>query len=268
MDIGIFSELIPNHNPILLVISIAICIALGLICYYKKVLSLKGSLAALLMGLIISIFADVFWLLTLIGFLAINYWATRLKYSQKKREGLAQGMKGERGVPNVLANGLIPTLIALFSGPMHNEVDGMAAFLYICAIAIASSDTFASEIGVLAPKPRCILPPFKVVKVGTDGGVSSLGELASIAGAVIASLLGFILISDLLPLSYRSMPASILTLLVPMAIGFFGCQVDSLLGATLQQRWKLLDNNGVNFVSIYVGILTAWLIVWFMPWLP
>ena len=35
--------------------------------------------------------------------------------------------------------------------------------------------------------------------------------------------------------------------------GFFGCVIDSLLGATLEKQ-GILDNNGVNFISISVAV--------------
>jgi uncharacterized membrane protein len=38
--------------------------------------------------------------------------------------------------------------------------------------------------------------------------------------------------------------------------GFLGTNIDSLLGATLQQ-WGILSNNGVNVVSTAIGGIVA-----------
>ena len=47
-------------------------------------------------------------------------------------------------------------------------------------------------------------------------------------------------------------------------IGFIGCQFDSILGATLQQK-KIISNDDVNFISISLSILIALSILFLIP---
>ena len=47
-----------------------------------------------------------------------------------------------------------------------------------------------------------------------------------------------------------------MTLLVPMLCGFFGCQIDSVIGATLERK-GMIGKLGNNFASISLGTLLA-----------
>jgi uncharacterized membrane protein len=107
------------------------------------------------------------------------------------------------------------------------------------------------------------------VRPGTDGGVSLLGQSAAILGALIPALIGWIIISefnnDIFQITTQTqMPMSTYTLLLPVCIGFLGCQIDSVLGATLQ-RQGIISNDFVNFLSIVISILITSVIVLLFP---
>jgi len=254
-------------------ISLALCLGLGLFAYKLNVLNRKGSLLAIIVGLLIAIFADLLWLITLIIFLGVTFAVTKLKYAYKRSKGLGEGQRGERGSKNVIANGLPPVFIAILRDPLDSGYDGMASILYISAIAVAASDTFASEVGVLSNNPVLITSPKKKVAPGTDGAVSSLGLGAAVVGAAIPAVLGWLLISDLLmglsgsietffPKDTHLMEASLFTIAIPLVAGFTGCIIDSLLGATAQKR-GMITNDDVNYFSIYFGIVLAYLLsIW------
>jgi uncharacterized membrane protein len=59
------------------------------------------------------------------------------------------------------------------------------------------------------------------------------------------------------------MPMNAATLLLPMLIGFLGCHIDSVLGATLQRK-KLISNDTVNFLSVLSCVLIGLGIVFFI----
>ena len=226
----------------------------------------RGAAGAFVIGLIIAVFANIYWLISLICFLIITYIVTKWNFNYKQLHGVAQGKHGERGLRNVLANGLIPAVIAVFRFQLGYPI---ASVLFISSICVAASDSFANEIGVFSNKTYLITNPHRRVRPGTDGGISLLGQCAAVAGAFTPALIGWLLISDfnnnLIPITdLEQMPFTFYTLFLPVIIGFVGCQVDSVLGATLQ-RQGLISNDDVNFISISLCTLVTLIILLLIP---
>lgn len=230
------------------------------------ILDFKGGLMAFGIGIVIAIFADIYWLITLICFLTITFIVTKFNYEYKKSIGVAQGKKGERGIRSVFANGAFPALIA-FSRALLGDYN--ATILYIASISIAASDTFANEIGLLTDNPVLITDLKRHVAAGTNGAISKLGQFSALIGAFIPSILGWLLISELtndwlIPTPLEHPPLYLGVLLIPIIIGFVGCQIDSLLGASMQNKgW--IDNDEVNFLAITLGIVIAMVVVFIVP---
>lgn len=246
-------------------ISLSICILLAIFAYWRKILDASGSAASFIVGIVIAIFGNIYWLITLIGFLIVTFTVTKLDFNYKQSKGVAQGKHGERNAKNVFANGLIPAVIPVFRYWLGDPVTG---FLFVIAISEAASDSFANEIGVLSNKTYLITNLKTRVRPGTHGGVSILGEVSGLIGAFIPAFLGWVLISEfnhnLITVSNSpQMPMNAATLLLPMLIGFLGCHIDSVLGATLQRK-KLISNDTVNFLSVLSCVLIGLGIVFFI----
>ena len=232
-------------------IKISLCIILAIVVNRYKILDKKGTIAAFLIGIIIVFSTDIKWLFLLFLFSFLGFFVTKFKFKEKKRKGA--GNNGMRGFRNVVANGLPPAMIALLSLQFSPE---KMAIPFIASIAIASSDTFASELGVLSNKAY-LITNFKKVEAGTNGAVSWLGQGCALLGSAIMSIIGILLLGvDLIWLPFC------------ILIGFMGCQIDSLLGATFQGRGKLgiplpsnaiLNNDEVNAVSISSGAFAAFI---------
>jgi uncharacterized membrane protein len=91
------------------------------------------------------------------------------------------------------------------------------------ALAAATADTWATEIGTLfggTPRAPLTLRP---VPPGTSGGMSAAGTAAMIAGALFIAL------------AARALALTDALAVVTLA-GCVGAMVDTLLGATLQER--------------------------------
>lgn len=231
-----------------------ICTGLSLFAYYRHIFDLKGAICAFVVGSVVSVLGSILWLIMLIFFLLTSYAFTRYRFMTKKQMGLHEGTMGERGYKNVLANGLVVAVIAILVA-LEIPTFGMdtASFIFVAALSVAAADTAASEIGVFDPKPVLITTGEKV-KPGTDGGVSLTGQIAAFIAAGLISALSyllFILDPELL--------AGAPTLLIPMLCGFFGCQIDSLIGATLETKGRI-GKLGNNFISIAAGATLAWLL--------
>jgi len=247
------------------ILSFSICLALSSLAYYKKVLTIGGSVAAFIIGLIIGIAGDVTWLLLLLFFLVSSFIATRYKFALKEAMGVQEGKRGERGASNVLANGLVPTSVAvlsIFNSQMLPVT--WAGLIFLSALAVAGADTLASEIGVLSDKVF-LITNFKRVKPGTNGGISFLGQICALAASLFTALLGWLILFYTPEAAHltATLPMESWLLFIPIIIGFLGCQIDSLLGATVEKRgW--IHKKGVNLVATSLGAIISYLLLlWF-----
>jgi uncharacterized protein (TIGR00297 family) len=247
------------------VLTFSLCLALSSLAYYKQVLTKGGTVAAFVIGMIIGIAGDVTWLFLLLFFLLSSFAATKYRFALKEAMGVQEGKKGERGAMNVLANGFAPTAVALLSTLNLGFVPvTWAGLAFLSALAVAGADTLASEIGVLSDKAR-LITTFKRVKAGTDGGISVLGEVCAIGASLYTALFGWLILyflSSRVGLTVTLPPESWF-LLIPAVVGFLGCQIDSVLGATVERRgW--IHKKGVNLVATSTGALIAYLLLlWF-----
>ena len=177
--------------------------------------------------------------------------------------------EGARRWVQVVANGATPLVGGLLALAGRPEI-GAAVFLG--GLSALGADTCATEIGVrFGGTPRHALTG-RALRRGESGGVTLLGLLASILGALLA------------PAAWAAFtPFGLRGVLLVTFAGTAAAFVDSLLGATLQYRgtdeatgrvtearrtasgrtrrvaglaW--LDNDGVNLVAGIVGAVLAW----------
>ena len=248
-------------------LSIGLCGALCYLAYYKAVLTLDGTIAAFGVGLVIGILGDVTWLLLLLFFLLSSFVATRYRFALKEAMGVQEGVKGERRASNVLANGIAPVAAAILSFANPAWFPRVASgVVFLSALAVAGSDTLASEIGVLSQKAYLITTGRRV-KPGTDGGISALGQACALLAALYTALFGW-LVLGLFARTFGmdpTMPLDPGFLLVPAVLGFVGCQIDSVVGATLERR-GLVNKKTTNLIATSLGAALAYLAL--AAWFP
>lgn len=216
---------------------VILLVIVGFLIYIKGALDLLGSIFMVIMGIIIIFTAGVNWLLLIFAFLVLGLIFTKYKHEYKKEMGIYEGT---RSVKNVISNGIVPFVMAAFGN--------YAGF--IGSIAVATSDTLASEIGVVDKNPR-LITTFKKVPPGTDGGISPLGTAAGIIGAGIIGILAYLLGISADPFN---------ALKIAVISGTFGCFVDSILGAVLESK-NYLTNEHVNLLATVSGAILGILIV-------
>ncbi len=239
----------PSEVDIL--VTLVVSLGLGAAARWRHVLDTRGTVLASAIGLTIGLGAGWEYVALLLIFLVTSFAVTRWGYAQKKAAGVAEGKRGERGWKSVLANGAVPTAIAVLAvlelpllGP---HVIGL---LFITAIAAAAADTAASEIGVLARNPVLITRPSHFVPPGTNGGVSVRGQVFAFLAAGYSTVVGVLLFAVAPATGDGSWWAENLWVFpLPVAAGFLSCQLDSLLGATVENR-GYIGKNEVNLGSI------------------
>ena len=221
---------------------VLILFILGFITYQRKSLDLFGSAVMIIMGIVIIFSAGTNWLLLIILFLVMSLLAT--KYSKKYKMSLGE-FEGRRTSKNVISNGVVTCFMAAFGGYYLPFVGG-----FIGAIATATADTLASEIGVLDQNPR-LITTFQKVNPGTNGAVSVLGTAVGIAGAAVIGIAAYFL---------GIMPNALSAILVSIISGTVGCFMDSILGALFEnQGW--ITNEHVNLIATVVGAIVGILLI-------
>lgn len=237
----------PNTGNVL--VTIGLVVALLVISSRAKMLDTTGANTAAVLGLIVGGLGHWTWLLILLGFLLSSHKATKWRFDEKKRLGLSESNDGHRGWTNVVANGAIPGLICLYAY-LSDDWDTVV-WLFGAAVAVAASDTFASEIGCLDPRVRMITT-FKPCEQGENGGFSPNGQLAAAAGSAVVAVLTFcawwVTCSDTSALNGLQL------LGVLSVIGWLGCQIDSYLGALLENR-GYMSKGAVNASAISGGVV-------------
>jgi uncharacterized protein (TIGR00297 family) len=176
---------------------------------------------------------------------------------------LAGGESPARNARQVAANGAAAALAAVLG-----SWPAMAG-----AIAAATADTWATEIGALSRRPPRLITTGAVVAAGRSGGITALGSAGGLGGALVIAA-----ISALAAPSLRWHG-----IWIAAGAGVLGMLVDSLVGATLQARWRCpgcgaemerpgechgtrtlvrglrwLDNDAVNLVGSLCGAVAAY----------
>jgi uncharacterized protein (TIGR00297 family) len=228
-------------------ISLGLVVTLLLFSRAKDLLDISGILAATVTGLTVSLLGHWTWLVALFIFLVTGSVATKWKMEEKKALSLEEANEGLRGWRNVLANGGAVSLVAIFN--FFNPSEEWIYLAAISSISVALSDTLASEIGSLDLRTRSITN-LQSVPAGTNGGMSPTGTVAAFAGALVIGVVGVVFSPD------DSTISEINLLFLITIIGWLGCQVDSLLGALLENR-GYLGKHSVNFLATFSGVLMA-----------
>ncbi|MDY6930647.1 MAG: DUF92 domain-containing protein [Halobacteriota archaeon] len=200
----------------------------AIVAYATRMLDLTGSLVAIFFGSLILYSSGEYYLMLLISFLVIGSLFTRYKYDYKKKIGVCEPKGGRRSMGPVIANGIIPTFMAVLGNP----------YLLVGALSAALADTMATEIGVLNEKP-VLITTGKVVKAGTRGAISLHGEVAAAIGASIIAILSILLID----VSHTEV------FFIALISGLVGCNLDSLLGASMD----FLSKEEINLLCTLTG---------------
>jgi uncharacterized protein (TIGR00297 family) len=231
-------------------IVVTVLLAVGAVLA-RALTPLAGAVATVFGGLIV-VYAGFPFLVLLILFVVASVLATRYRFEEKSRQNLQEGRAGERGVSNVIAHIIIPTGIAAAGGvapPLLGP--GTTALLFASAIAFGGADTFASEFGVLSGHARSILSG-RPVPPGTNGGVSLRGEVFALVASLTTAVAGL----GLYLLFGTPVPNVLLFVLTVTAAGLLACQVDSVLGETLENR-RILTKGATNFLGMLAAVAFA-----------
>jgi uncharacterized protein (TIGR00297 family) len=179
----------------------------------------------------------------LLALFVLTFAATRFGRGKKQQLGVAEDERG-RNAAQVAANLGVAGLGAAV-GLTHPPPDTLYAVVVVAALAEATADTLASELGEVLGGLPVLVTTLRRVTPGTDGAISLTGTVAGTSGAILVVLVAV----STLGLRLGDALAAGLG-----AVG--GLFVDSLLGATAE-RLGWLNNDAVNFLSTLAASLIA-----------
>lgn len=127
----------------------------------------------------------------------------------------------------------------------------------LTAIATATADTWATELGSGKTSATYLITNFENVSPGTDGGISIQGTLAALIGSLTIAVFSVYVFS-----------LQFFIFLCIFIAGFLGSVADSYFGAIFQRNDSIIalpfmaneikiDNNLVNGIATGVGALLA-----------
>lgn len=228
--------------------SAAINLTIALLAGWLRIVRPSGVAAGFIFGTFVLAFGGAPAYAILWFFFCAGTLATRFGRRRKEAMGKAEEAGGRRGAANVLANVSVP---AFFVFAAALAPDGAASFRLAAAAAFATAlmDTAGTELGQAIRSATVLLPDFRRVAPGTDGGVSIAGTLAGLLGAlfvgIAAALAGWIA------------PVGIPVVVLAATAGTV---VESLLGRD-GAPWRISNGHVLNFVNTLAGAGMA-LLVW------
>lgn len=224
-----------------------------------RALTATGALAAFIVGTLI---AGTSWIVAIALVLFFTSSSALSRHPGREHTG-------QRTAVQVLANGGPATFCCLLASFTDHRLALVAA---VGSIAAANADTWATEIGRNSGAcPRLITTGRRVPR-GTSGAISGRGTIALILGAASIAVVGV-----------RLAPPPIAASLAILTGGVAGAVLDSLLGATVQERrfceachrvtermmhtcggqtrhlrgWRWMTNDTVNAACTLTGAVTA-----------
>jgi uncharacterized protein (TIGR00297 family) len=218
--------------------AIGINIVFAAAAYKRKSVSKSGGLAGAVVGTGIWLAGGLlFWGLLVFFFVSSSLFS-RFGELKKKRLAKIQEKGGRRDAVQVGANAGTAFICALLYGATYQMV---FMCMFSAALAAATADTWASEIGVLSRRRPVSITTGKRVETGISGGITLLGTSAAFIGALFAAA-----VFSLAALADNPNHPAFKSLLVITMAGFGASLIDSLLGSTVQ----------IHYIDHQSGIIT------------
>ena len=247
----------------------------GIISWKVGFLDASGAVAAFLLGMLIFGLGGWQWTCPILIFFVLSSLLSKLGKNKKAQFANIFEKGDRRDWAQVLANGGVGGILVLLHLLWAEEV---WYAVYLAYLAAATADSWGTEIGTYFRGQPRLITTFKKVQPGTSGGVSIIGSIGGLVGALLIGLCGWFFLQ---PQPF--------TCIVPLitAAGIFGSMLDSFIGAVFQAQYfcstcgnvterlvhckdtpttllrgkAFLNNDRVNFIANSCAALTV-LVLW------
>ncbi|RKD31748.1 DUF92 domain-containing protein [Lacrimispora algidixylanolytica] len=254
----ICNHFLPNSTSIIFVTSLIVLFVF--LVWLADSLTLSACFITVIMMFLVYFSVGVLPLIGIVVFLVSSSIASIPSNVCKNRARQLHKRNGVRSYIQVLANGSVTVVLSVIF--YFTRLDSIWFGIFV-SLAVASSDTFSSEIGMLSKSAPISILTFKKTESGLSGGITFLGFLGSLVGA---SIIGSVVLY-----SRAGMFISV------VISGVIGSMIDSFIGAALQIKYitpegeitekefcngkklevysgiRWINNDYVNFISILLA---------------
>ena len=217
----------------------------------KKLLTPLGYLNAWVLGVIV--WGTLGWqgYTVVMFYFLVGSGVTKIGMAQKEAAGIAEKRSGMRSPANVWGSALTATICALGTLLVDDPFKDLLVLAYVASFATKLSDTSASEVGKAYGKSTFLITTLKPVPPGTEGAVSLEGTIAGIIASIAIAFTG-----------YSVGMINLWGVLWCVVAALIATNIESLIGATLQDEIPWMTNEVVNFINTTIGAIAAMILAW------
>jgi uncharacterized protein (TIGR00297 family) len=201
-----------------------LALSIGVLSFTLKLLSPSGSLATIALAFLIFALGGWQWTVPIFAFFFLSSFLSKVGKQRKKAFAETFQKTDTRDAFQVLANGGMAAILILLDAVIPNPIWYP---VYLSAIAAATADTWATEIGVLSHRQPLHILSWKRIGHGSSGAISFVGSLAGLAGAITITFIGAFFIQ-----------LTIVEICIIIICGTAGNLIDSILGASVQACFR------------------------------
>ena len=212
----------PMQDHVRFLEGIGLGFLIGAVSWRLRFLTLSGSVGTFLLASFIFGLGGWKWTLPIFAFFVLSSLLSGAGKGRKREFETVFEKSGARDHLQVAANGGIAALVLLAQFLVGTDCYPA----YLASIAAVTADTWGTEIGTLVRGSTVLLPTFRRVEPGSNGGVSVAGALGGMVGSLVVSSTAL------------AWAVPVRTVVIVAGAGIVGGIIDSLLGSTVQAAYR------------------------------
>ncbi|MDD3241713.1 MAG: DUF92 domain-containing protein [Bacilli bacterium] len=249
-------SLLNYYDSYIFLFVVAVNLLIVLVANSLKLITLGGMITSFLVGFLIYYYGGLY------SYIALILFFTSSNIIEIFRKNKIKKYLNPRTYKQVLANGLIPSILAIIYYITNHKI---YLFMLFVSLAGSNSDTWSGEIGKYSKNKVKYILSKKVIEKGISGGITNIGIFGGLLGSLVISLISLF-------------KFDIKIFIFIFLLGFINTIIDSILGEKLQglyidknskitekynkkykkiKGYKFFTNNKVNlFTSIILLMLS------------
>lgn len=207
------------------VLGFILSLLISIISKKLNFLTNSGAIAVFILAFLIFGFGGWQWTIPVLSFFVFSSLLTKIREKRNPSVSIYFEKSGKRDACQVSANGGLGGILVVLNYFFPNNI---WFYLYSGIIASSCADTWATEIGTMNQHKTFSILNFKMTEQGISGGVSVIGFVGALAGALFISMISVLWIDN----------NQIDFILAIVFSGFAASVIDSILGGTIQIQYR------------------------------